>query len=133
GTDRRRVTKVESNRGPTQTCFERRLVNPLKHLSQWFFLVGHQGGKQSDAHGHPPAWITFELPRAIGNELLNAHAMINIADIDRAIFSNRHVVAPIDLPIIIAEATPFADDFAGAIDVTKLAKICRRGLQLAAV
>ena len=59
--------------------------------------------------------------------------MINIADIDRAVFSNRDVMATIDLPIIIAEATPFGDDFAGEIDFKKLATIGRRGFQVAAI
>jgi len=59
--------------------------------------------------------------------------VIDVADIDRAIFSDGEVVAPVDLPVVVAKATPLGEDFPGEIEFQKLAAIEARGLKIAAV
>jgi hypothetical protein len=59
--------------------------------------------------------------------------VIYVADIDRAIFSDCEVVAPINLAVVIAEATPLGEDFSGEIELKKFTTIGSRGLEVAPI
>src|SRR5260221_3040697 len=67
------------------------------------------------------------------NKFLDAHAVVDVANVDGAIFADREVVAPIDLAVVIAEAAPPGEDFAGEIEFEELAAIDAGGFQIAAV
>src|SRR5215470_4874211 len=66
----------------------------------------------------------FEL-RLLCDELLNAHAVVDVADVNRTIFANSNVVTPIDLAIVVAKAAPFGEDFPGKVEFQELAAIGR--------
>src|SRR5215472_13923431 len=74
----------------------------------------------------------FEL-RLLCDELLNAHAVVDVADVNRTIFANSNVVTPIDLAIVVAKAAPFGEDFPGKVEFQQLAAIGRTGFQVATV
>ena len=57
------------------------------------------------------------------NKFLHAHAVKDVANVDSAIFADSEVVAPIDLAVIIAEAAPLGENFAGEIEFEELAAI----------
>src|SRR5215813_6244332 len=67
------------------------------------------------------------------NELLHAHAVIDISHVHRTIFSNGQIVAPINLAVIISEAAPLREDFAGEVKLQDLATVGRRRFEVASV
>ena len=73
------------------------------------------------------------LANLLRNKFLHAHAVVDVANIDGAIFADGEVVAPVDLAVVIAEAAPLGEDFSGEIEFEELAAIDSRGFEIAAV
>jgi len=63
------------------------------------------------------------LLKLLRNKFLDAHAVVDVANVDSAIFADGEVMAPVDLAVVIAEAAPLSEDFAGEIEFEELTAI----------
>src|SRR5579859_2116521 len=82
--------------------------------------------------GHLPSTSSPATP-LVRDEFLDAHAVVNVSDVDGAIFTDGKVVAPINLAVVIAEAAPLGEDFAGEIELKELTTVGRTRLEVASV
>src|SRR5207248_5821943 len=58
-------------------------------------------------------------------ELLYPHTVPDVADVHGAVFANSNIMAPVNLPVVVAHAAPGSQDFAGQIELEKLfASLC---------
>ena len=64
---------------------------------------------------------------------MDAHAVIDVSHVYGTIFAYGEIVAPVDLAIIVAEAAPLGEDFAGQVELKDLTTVGRSGLEVAAV
>src|ERR1700739_1389321 len=77
--------------------------------------------------------VRFLCAILLRDEFLYAHAVVDVTNVNGAIFANSEIVAPIYLAIVIAEAAPLRENLSREIEFEKLAAIGRRRLEVAAV
>ncbi len=77
-------------------------------------------------------WTGMALASA-GHKFLHSHAVVDIPHINRSIFSERNVMTPIDLSIVISESAPLREDFSIQIQLEDASPVRRPWLQVATV
>ena|SRR5437764_8050290 len=77
-----------------------------------------------------PAEAEFYLLR---DELLYAHAVVDVTDKDGAVFADGEIMAPVNLAVVIAEAAPLGENFSVKVEFEELATIKACGFEVAAV
>src|SRR5215831_16545450 len=67
------------------------------------------------------------------NEFLHAHAVIDVSHIHGTVFADGKIMTPINLAVIIAEAAPLGEDFAGEVEFEDLTAIRRSRFEVASI